>query len=119
MHLKASVQKKKKKKSREVLVQKHAMKEKVCQQLMSMPFRDLSGASDDHGYYAALPEATAFCYLAGYVAFKLKKTTRCEVCKYDALGRRDSLPLESMLVTVRECVSGSLSEKLLARKHVR
>ncbi|KAL3193520.1 hypothetical protein MRX96_016873 [Rhipicephalus microplus] len=83
----------------------------------SIPFHALSSDADDHEYNAPSPEATALYYLAGYVAFKLKKTTRCEVCKEDALGRRDSLSKEAILVIEREYVCGSLaypSEKLLA-----
>ncbi|KAL3243851.1 hypothetical protein MRX96_019665 [Rhipicephalus microplus] len=104
-------------KRREALVRKSAMKDKVWQQLMSIPFHALSSDADDHEYNAPSPEATALYYLAGYVAFKLKKTTRCEVCKEDALGRRDSLSKEAILVIEREYVCGSLaypSEKLLA-----
>ncbi|KAH6924567.1 hypothetical protein HPB50_019605 [Hyalomma asiaticum] len=89
-------------KRREALVRKSAMKDKVWQQLMSIPFHDLSRVPDDHGSNVPSPEATALYYLAGYVAFKLKKTTRCEVCKEDALGRRDSLPKEALLVIERE-----------------
>ncbi|KAH6932517.1 hypothetical protein HPB50_006816 [Hyalomma asiaticum] len=89
-------------KRREALVRKSAMKDKVCQQLISIPFHDLSRVPDGHGYNVPSPEATALYYLAGYVAFKLKKTTRCEVCKEDALGRRDSLPKEALLVIERE-----------------
>ncbi|KAH6936037.1 hypothetical protein HPB50_012802 [Hyalomma asiaticum] len=89
-------------KRREALVRKSAMKDKVWQQLMSIPFHDLSRVPDDHGYNVPSPEATALYYLAGYVAFKLKKTTRCEVCKEDALGRRDSLPKKALLVIERE-----------------
>ncbi|KAL1444557.1 hypothetical protein MTO96_029762 [Rhipicephalus appendiculatus] len=89
------------------------MKDKVWQQLMYIPFHDLSSVPDVHGYNAPSPEATALYYLAGYVAFKFKKTTRYEVCKEDALGRRDSLlKAEAIVVIEPEYVSGIFSHTL-------
>lgn len=104
-------------KRREAVLQKSALKERVWRELMSIPFRDLCSPCDDHGYNAPSPETTALYYLAGYVAFKVQKTARCEHCRSEALGRPDSLPPEAMLVIEREYVTGTLvypSKKLFA-----
>lgn len=76
--------------------------------LTSIPFTELYSATHDHAYNSPAPETTALYYLAGYVAFKLSKNTRCENCTKEALGSQDSLPPEAVLVIERAFVTGSL-----------
>ncbi|KAH9379295.1 hypothetical protein HPB48_006995 [Haemaphysalis longicornis] len=94
-------------KRQDALRQKSVQKEHVWKKLMSIPFTELY-ATDDHGCNSPAPETTALYYLAGYVAFKLNKNTRCENCKKEALGSQDSLPPEAVLVIERAFVTGSL-----------
>lgn len=104
-------------KRHEGLIQKKARKERVWQELMAIPLRDLSNALNDHKYSLPSLEETALYYLAGYVAFKVKKKMQCELCKADALGRQDSLPREAMLIIERKYVSACLaypSKKMFA-----
>ncbi|KAH7978767.1 hypothetical protein HPB49_006698 [Dermacentor silvarum] len=95
-------------KRKDALRQKSVHKELVWKKLMAIPFTELCSAADDHGYNAPAPETTALYYLAGYVAFKLRKTTRCENCMKEALGSHNSLPPEAVLVIERAFVTGSL-----------
>lgn len=104
-------------KRREALLQKSALKKHVWDQLMSIPLNDMPNSGNDHMYNAPTPEKTALYYLAGYVAFKLKKNTSCENCKKKALGVQDDLPPEAVLVIERAYATGSLvypSERLFA-----
>lgn len=95
-------------KRQDALRQKSVHKEHVWKKLMAIPFTELCSAADDHGYNDPAPETTALYYLAGYVAFKLRKTTRCENCMKEALGSQDSIPPAAVLVIERAFVTGSL-----------
>lgn len=95
-------------KRQEALRQKSVHKEHIWKKLISIPFTELCSDADEHGYNAPAPETTTLYHLAGYVAFKLRKTIRCASCNNEALGSQDSLPPEAVLVIERAFVTGSL-----------